>query len=59
MKKQQKPSPNQGKAWQRILKQKDWGKKFNLLLEYGKKYGPEINEVSDGRPRDKTSRKSN
>jgi len=31
---------NQEKDWQRILKQKDWGKKFNLLLEYGKKYGP-------------------
>ena len=50
---------NQEKDWQRILKQKDWGKKFNLLLEYGKKYGPEINEVSKGRPRNKTSRKSN
>jgi len=50
---------NQERAWQRILKEEDWGKKFNLLLEYANKYGQEINEVSDGRPRDKTSRKSN
>jgi len=47
------------KAWQRLLKENDWGEKFNLLIEYAHKYGPEINEVSDGRPGDKTSRKSN
>jgi hypothetical protein len=34
---------NQERAWQRILKQKDWGKKFNLLLQYGKKYGQTTN----------------